>query len=156
MNAFFPGSFDPFTLGHRDVVERAAKIFDKVIVGVAAVNGKNSRATPAKRREIAEISVGDIPNVSVVTFDGLATDAAWNNDCSVILRGIRSAADADAEQRLAAVYGALSMAEVVLLFSSPKYFHVSSTAVRQLASANADLGDFVCRDAIKTIQKIYK
>ena len=142
MKAIFAGTFDPFTLGHRDIVERAAKVFGGVTVAVAEDTGKTT-APISVRLEIAKASVSGIPGVSVQAFSGLLTDyMKMQGDC-VIVRGVRNARDAEYERDLTRVYESLSGVDAVCFFTKAELEHVSSTVVRQLAELAAPLDGYV-------------
>lgn len=153
--AVFAGSFDPFTLGHKDIASRASKLFDEIIIAVAEDTGKNSQRID-KRMDIAKASVGDVENVVVTSFDGLLTDFMDKNGCNILLRGVRTAADYEYERSLMAVYRSLkSDIEIVLLPTKAEFSHISSTVVRELCALNASLGGYVDTKAEKYIRALY-
>lgn len=155
--AVFPGTFDPFTLGHFDIVERASCIFDKVIVAVAADNGKSCARALDTRMEIASVSVAKLNNVSVKSFGGFLADFATENNINVIIRGLRGGADFEYEKPLGEVYRKQNKAlECIYLISSSSVSHISSSIVRQIASLGGNLEGYVCHNAEKTISKLYK
>ena len=152
--AVFAGSFDPFTLGHKDIAERASKLFDELIIAVAADNCKNSQSLQA-RKEIVEASL-DVKNIRVVPFEGLLTDFMKNADASVLVRGVRSSTDLDYERSLMGVYRSLyPEVEVILLPARPELLHISSTVVRELCKMNVSLGGYVDAKAEKYVRGLY-
>lgn len=153
MKAVVAGTFDPFTLGHKDIVRRAAELFGSVTVAVACETGK--RAVPADiRADIARKSVSDIAGVNVEIFDGLLTDYLKGKD-AVLVRGIRNSVDLEYEKELCEVYKRLSDVKIVHLLSSPELSHISSSAVRRLAALGADISSFAAENAVSLISDIY-
>lgn len=132
--AFFAGSFDPFTIGHKSIVDRALPLFDRVIVAI----GRNTAKKPwmPLDERVAAISrvYANEPRVSVVTYDGLTAEAARTHGATALLRGVRSVADFEAERTLADVNRNLSGLESVLLYTLPELASVSSSLVRELAA----------------------
>ncbi|MCK9529242.1 MAG: pantetheine-phosphate adenylyltransferase [Thiohalobacteraceae bacterium] len=142
--ALYPGSFDPITNGHSDLVERAARIFDKVIVAVAASPKKSPLFTLEERVELArEVLVG-VPDVEVVGFDTLLADFARERGVHVILRGLRAVSDFEYEIQLAGMNRHLN-AEVETLFLTPaeSLSFISSTLVKEVAGLGGDVSAFV-------------
>lgn len=154
MKAVLAGAFDPFTAGHRDLAERAAKIFGEVIVAVAVDTGKTT-ADISDRLSIAQASVSGIQNARVVPFSGLLTEFLNANAPCVLLRGLRGVRDAEYERDLCRIYGSGSDCECVYLFSRAELEHVSSTTVRQLAELGAGLDGYAAPQAIESIKKVY-
>ena len=156
--AVFAGSFDPFTIGHYDIVCRAAKVFDKVIVGVAEdTGGKGCVLMPEQRAQIARASLLDVKNAEVKTFENFLVDFAKANGAKVIVRGVRTFADFEYEKPLGEVYRKQNKAlECIYLISSSSVSHISSSIVRQIASLGGNLEGYVCHNAEKTISKLYK
>lgn len=142
--AIYAGTFDPMTLGHLDVLERAAKIFPELIVAVAAVTGKNTQFTQDERVELVKASVGDVPGVVVEAFDGLLVDYAREQGVDVIIRGLRAFSDFEYEFQMALTNRRLAP-DIETLFLMPKqdYSFLSSTNVRQVASLGGDVSEFV-------------
>ncbi|MDE7464176.1 MAG: pantetheine-phosphate adenylyltransferase [Clostridiales bacterium] len=154
MKAVLAGAFDPFTAGHRDLAERAAKIFGDVVIAVAADTGKTT-AELLDRLSIAQASVSGINNVSVVSFSGLLTEFLNASAPCVLLRGLRGVRDAEYERDLCRIYKSGSDCECVYLFSRAELEHVSSTTVRQLAMLGAYLDGYVAPQAVGMVKKIY-
>lgn len=155
--AIFAGTFDPFTLGHFDIVERAAKIFDRVIVAIAADNGKACACSLNVRKEIASVSVKEFENVFVESFDGFLSDFAVKNKAGILIRGLRSSTDFEYERPLCEVYrGQHKEIECLYLISSRNVSHISSSIVRQIAFLGGNLECYVCKNAEQLISKSYK
>ena len=142
--AVFPGSFDPITLGHEDVVRRAAMLFDEIIIGVGVNSTKKCRFSTQQRVEMLDEVFADLSNVSVQSFEGLTATFCNNVDASWILRGVRNAADFEYESTIAQMTKSLnSSIETTIFFTSPQYSHISSTVVREIMANNGDVSDFV-------------
>ena len=139
----FPGSFDPFTLGHADIVKRALQMFDEVVVGVG-YNEQKSGWMPVEERvgKIREL-YADEPRVKVESYTGLTVDFAKEQGISTIIRGIRSAADFDYETQMADVNRQLSGIETVFLPASPQFASLSSSVVRELSHFGHDISAFL-------------
>lgn len=143
--AIYPGSFDPITNGHSDLVGRAAGIFDQVVVGVAAQSSKTGGAFTQQRRvELASEVLADLPNVVVEGFDGLLIDYVRRRGAHVLVRGLRAVSDFEYEFQLAAMNRSLQ-SEIETLFMMPgeQYTFVSSTLVKEVARLGGDVGSFV-------------
>ena len=134
MKLFFPGSFDPFTIGHADLVERALKLGCEVVVAIGINEEKKPLFSTSQRLEAIRAYYNDNPGVSVIEYKGLTVDAVRDNGCDAILRGIRSVTDYDKERNLADINHSIDGVETVLLVSSPAVQHVSSSLVRELIS----------------------
>jgi len=156
MKAVFAGTFDPFTIGHLEVVQKAVAVFDKVVIGVALDTGRQSQAPIEKRIEIVKKSIADINYVSVVPFGGLLTDFLKQQNTTFLIRGLRSEKDFLPEQSLAEVYRS-QKADInpVYFLTSPKYSYVSSGIVRELLKLNGDVSGFVCSRALSLIKTTY-
>lgn len=155
--AVFAGSFDPFTIGHYDLVKRASDVFDEVIVGVAG-NGSKKKcvATVEQRAEIARLSLFDISNVTVKIFDGLLTDFANQNGAKYLVRGIRNGVDFEYEKNLMAVYQATNPEiEIFYLISQPALSFVSSSFIKDLKLLHGEIDKYVSPCALEEILKIY-
>lgn len=131
--ALFPGSFDPVTLGHREIISRGAAIFDEVIVALGTNSKKQYRFTEAARMDMLRLAFADLENVTVKQYEGLTVAFADENKAQFILRGIRSAADLAYEQPTSLVNKHLNdKIETVYLHSFPETQHLSSTIVREV------------------------
>ena len=154
MRALFPGSFDPITLGHEDVINRASKIFDKVIVAVAEDNNKNSLLTLEQRLELVSEIYQDNPKVETVSFSGLTVEFAQKRDANIILRSIRNAIDFESELQLAKMNQAIaSSIETIFIAPSNDYQFISSTLVRQLHQLGGKMDAFVSPNVIRYLSK---
>jgi pantetheine-phosphate adenylyltransferase len=151
--ALYPGTFDPITNGHIDLVERASKLFDEIIIAVADSPKKHPHFSLKKRCEMAEQTLINIPNIKVVTFTGLLVECAKTHGASVILRGLRAVSDFEYEVQLAGMNKRLSpKIETMFISASEEYAFVSSSLVREIASLGADVSDFV-HPIVKTALK---
>ena len=140
----YPGTFDPFTTGHVDLVERAAKLFDRVIVAVAASSRKNPLFTLDERVSLTQSSTAHIDNVDVVGFDKLLTHYLEDIDETVVLRGLRAVSDFEYEFQLANMNRAMKQDfETVFLTPADHLSYISSTLVREIASLGGDVSKFV-------------
>ena len=154
MKAIFAGTFDPFTLGHRNIVERVAKLFDGVIIAVSDDTGKNT-APLSLRTDIVECAVADMSNVTVESFCGLLSDyVAKQGDC-VLVRGVRNGNDLEYERDLTAVYKSLCGVESIVLITDAAYGHVSSTVVRTVAALGGNIDGYVVTCTAKQITQVY-
>lgn len=142
--ALFPGSFDPFTLGHLDIVRRAREMFGRVVisVGINPAKATDERAIE-QRLDTIRRAVADIDGVEVMTWQGLTVDAAREAGATVMVRGVRSAADYDYERSLAELNRRISGIDTVLLVASPEYSSISSSAVRELQRFGYDTSKFL-------------
>lgn len=155
MKAIFAGAFDPFTSGHKNVVERALEVFDTVTVAVAAETGK-STASIAQRMEIAQKATSGLNGVTVESFDGLLTDYVKSiGEPCVLVRGVRSTKDVEYERDLTRVYKQLCGVQTVFIMPDAEYEHISSTTVRALAALGGELDGFVEPCTKQTIMRIY-
>lgn len=140
----YPGTFDPITNGHLDLIERATRLFDKVIVAVANSSGKNPLFDIEQRISLVEKAVADLDNVSVCGFKGLLVDLAKEKNATVLLRGLRAVSDFEYEFQLANMNRQLAPdVESLFLTPSQKYSFISSTLVREVASLGGDVSRFV-------------
>ena len=144
MTAVYPGTFDPMTLGHEDLMRRASKLFDKLIVAVAAGHHKRTMFNVDERLEIALEIAKSYGNIEVVPFRGLLRDFVVDNGGNVVVRGLRAVSDFEYEFQMAGMNRQL-MPDVETLFLTPsdQYQFVSSTFVREIASLGGDVSKFV-------------
>ena len=155
--AIYPGSFDPVTNGHLDVIKRASKLYDKVIVGVLSNSNKSPLFTDDERVEMISQATGDIPNVSVDKFSGLLVDFVTKNNASVIIKGLRTVADFEYEFQMALLNKALNPEyETVFLMTDMKYSYISSSIVKEVAKLHGDLTGFVPAQIINKIENKYR
>jgi pantetheine-phosphate adenylyltransferase len=142
--AVYSGTFDPITLGHEDVVRRAAGLFDRLIVAVAMAHHKNTRFTLAERIALAQEALADVPGVEVLPFDGLIMDFCRQHGASAVVRGIRNVTDFDYEAQMAAMNRKLNPAvETVFLLPQAQVQCISSTLVREIAKLGGDVSAMV-------------
>ncbi|MFZ4757140.1 MAG: pantetheine-phosphate adenylyltransferase [Burkholderiaceae bacterium] len=142
--AVYPGTFDPLTRGHEDIVRRAAKLFDRLVVGVAGSRAKNPIFTQEERIEIARGVLEPYPNVNVAGFSGLLRDFVRAQNAGVIVRGLRAVADFEYEFQMAGMNRYL-LPDVETIFMTPtdQYQFISGTLVREIAMFGGDVGKFV-------------
>jgi pantetheine-phosphate adenylyltransferase len=151
--AIYPGSFDPITKGHIDVLQTGTEIFDKVIIAVAKNSGKNSLLTVDERVELIKASVKDIKKVEVDAFNGLTIEYAREKGANVLLRGLRAVSDFEYEMQLSQTNSALCPEiRTVFLITKPKYNFISSSMVKDIALAHGDVSKFV-PEAVATYLK---
>ena len=145
VRAIFPGSFDPITNGHLDVIDRGMKIFDELIIAIGRSPVKNQLFTPEERVEmIAElIRERRMTGISVESFDGLTVEYAAKKKADVILRGLRSLTDVQYEFQLAMTNRAVAGIETVFIMTSEQYGFTSSTLIREIASLGGDLSNLI-------------
>ncbi len=144
ITAIYPGTFDPITLGHEDIVRRAARLFDRVVVAVADSRAKRPFFMPDERVRLATDVLADTANVSVTRFSGLLTDFVRTQNARVIVRGLRAVSDFEYEFQLAGMNRKLySELETVFLTPSDRYMFVSATLVREIALMGGDIAQFV-------------
>ncbi len=142
--AMYPGTFDPVTLGHEDLVRRAARLFDRVVVAVATNPGKDPMFSLEERVGLAEKVFADMTTVEVSGYSGLTVDFALQNDLQVILRGLRAVSDFEYEFQLANMNRHLTdEVETAFLTPTEKYTFISSSLVREVASLGGDVSEFV-------------
>ncbi|MCL4746751.1 MAG: pantetheine-phosphate adenylyltransferase [Burkholderiaceae bacterium] len=142
--AVYPGTFDPLTRGHEDLVRRAVGLFDQLIVAVAASQGKSPLFDPDERVDIAREVLSVHPNVEVTSFSGLLVNFVRSREASVVLRGLRAVSDFEYEFQLAGMNRQL-MPEIETIFMTPtdQYQFISATLVREIAMLGGDVGKFV-------------
>ena len=141
--AIFPGSFDPFTRGHLDIVERGLDIFDRIIVAVGVNSSKQGASSTADRIAAITRAVARMSDVDVIEYTGLTVDVAKKYGACAILRGIRSVADFEYERNLAELNRKISGIETVMLCADPALAALSSSAVRELRSLGHDVSPFL-------------
>lgn len=149
--AVFPGSFDPFTNGHLDIVKRCVNLFDEVIVGVGDNLSKKYWFSIEERVELARQSTARMPGVQVRALDGLLAKWCVENDVDVIVKGLRSAVDAGFELPQATVNRELGDIETILLATNPALAHISSTIVKEVAANGGDVSSMVSAGVKETL-----
>lgn len=155
--AVYPGSFDPLTLGHLDIIRRSAGIVDELVVSVLHNSAKNSLFSTDERVSMIKEVTSDIPNVKVTTFDGLLVDYVREIDASLIIRGLRAVTDFEYELQLTQTNHILNPeVETIFLTTNLQYSYLSSTIVREIASYGGDISQFVPNEFIDRIYDKYK
>lgn len=152
--AIYPGSFDPVTYGHLDIIKRSSTMFNEVIVGVLNNSAKNPLFSTEERVEMLKKATEEFANVSVICFDGLLIDYMKQNDISVIVRGLRAITDFEYELQIAQSNRKVSKETIdtVFLTTSIDYAYLSSSIVREYASYGTDVSDFVPEFVAKKLE----
>ena len=151
--AIYPGSFDPITLGHLNIIKRSSRIFDKLVVCVMVNSEKNGLFTPAERVELLQRVTGRFPNVEVDFSDQLLSEYAKSKGAHVVVKGLRAMSDFEKEFQMAHINRRLNPdLDTMFLTSSEKYTFLSSSVVKELAAYDADLSNLVPREIIGDIQ----
>jgi len=154
--ALVPGTFDPITNGHLDVISRAASIFDEVVVAVALSKKKNTLFPLETRVALVQEAVKEFPNVTAIGFDGLLTDFATEQNAHCVVKGLRAITDFEYEFQMAAMNWQLHRSvETFFIMSPPQYMYLSSSIVRELASMNGDVHKFVPAHVEEALKKAY-
>jgi len=158
VRAIFPGSFDPITNGHLDVISRAVKLFDELVIAVGRSPVKNQLFTPEERVQMIEeiIHKRKMKDVSVETFDGLTVEYAAKKKADVILRGLRSLTDVQYEFQLAMTNRAVAGIETVFIMTSEQYGFTSSTLIREIASLGGDLSNLIPENVYERLRQRFK
>ena len=142
--AIYPGSFDPFTNGHLDVVQRASRLFDRVIVAVAKSDGKHPLFLLEERKALIEQSICDMPNVEADTFDGLLVNYVEKHSAQAVLRGLRAVSDFEFEFQMALMNRKLNDSfETIFMMPKDTYTFLSSRIVKEIARLGGDVNQFV-------------
>lgn len=151
--AAYPGTFDPITNGHTDLVARATRLFDKVILAVAKDTGKNPVCGIEERVELARVALKDIPSVEIVPFEGLLMEFCRSHNASVVIRGLRAVSDFEYEFQLASMNRRLAPEiETIFLTPAEQYAFISSTLVREIARLGGDVSEFVHPEVQRLLQ----
>ena len=154
--AIYPGTFDPMTKGHVDLIERACKLFDEIVIAIAASEAKNPLFTLDERIQIAEKIFESNDKVKVVGFSGLLVDLANDNDAKILIRGLRVVADFEYEFQLANMNRAM-MPELESVFLTPKeqYSYISSSLVKEICKMGGDVSEFVDPISLSELKRKY-
>ena len=154
--AIYPGSFDPLTLGHLDMIERSAKIVDELVIGVLNNSAKNSLFSLDERVSMIKEMTESMPNVTVASFDGLLVDYMKEINATIIVRGLRAVTDFEYELQIAQTnHVEYPEAETIFLTTNLKYSYLSSSIVREFAAYGGDISNFVPPQFIDRIYEKY-
>jgi pantetheine-phosphate adenylyltransferase len=154
MKALYPGTFDPITLGHLNILEKAANTFDEVILGIAFYTNKLNYFSLDERFALCQEACSHLPNVTVKSFSGMVVDFAKKEDCPIMIRGLRAVSDFEYELSLALTNKKLNQdIETIFLVPSLRYMYLSSSMIRQLAELGGDLHDFVPPGVAKALRE---
>lgn len=152
-SAIYPGSFDPVTLGHMDIIERAAGLFDKLYIGILINRKKTPMLSLEKRIEVLKEATSHIQNVEIISFEGLLADYCRQNQIHAVIRGVRGAMDFEYELPMAQINQKLNPdTQTVFLAASPEFTYVSSSAVKELASFGGNYKDMLPEAAYRAMQ----
>ena len=138
-----PGSFDPVTNGHLDIFERAARLFDEVVVAVLVNENKKGLFSIDERIELLDAATADLPNVSTASFTGLLVDFCTANDIDAIAKGLRAVTDFDYELQMAQMNGSLTDVDTVFIPTSPEWSYLASSLVKEVAKHGGDVSGLV-------------
>lgn len=151
--AAYTGTFDPITLGHVDVIERAAALFDHVVIAVARSSGKRPMFDFDERVELTREALAHLPNISVEGFRGLIVDFAQAQEVTVLVRGVRNVTDYSYEQQMAVMNRHLNaQVDTLMMAPSPAHAHISSTLVREIASMGGDVSELVSANVLEALK----
>ena len=158
IKAIYPGTFDPITVGHLDVIERAARTYDKLIVAVMENRSKTCTFSKEERKSLIEKCCKGIPNVKVVIGEGLTVDLAAKHKCKVIVRGIRAVSDYESELALATANLTLNESiETVLMVAKPELSFLSSSIAKEIAHFGGSIKEYIPAPIISEVsKKLYK
>lgn len=152
--AIYPGSFDPVTKGHLDVLERASKMFDRVIIAVLKNSSKKSFLPVNDRVKLIKESIKDLDNVEVDSFEGLTIEYAQSKGAHFLIRGLRAVSDFEYELQLCQTNSAIAPdIDTVFLTTKPKYNFISSSIVKELSDFGTDVSKFVPKSVVEYLQK---
>ena len=155
--AIYPGSFDPVTNGHLDIISRASKLFDKVIIGISKTSSsKKYLFSDDERLKLLTGNTNDLNNVQPVIFDGLLVDYAQKMDINVIIRGLRAFSDFESEFQMSLMNRKLNT-EINTIFLMPheKYTHISSSIIKEVFSLKGDISDYIPNSVLLALQNKY-
>jgi pantetheine-phosphate adenylyltransferase len=154
--AVYPGSFDPVTFGHLDIIHRAAKVFDKLIVAVLNNTSKNPLFTVDERKELLRHVTRDIPNVEIDSFRDLLVNYLKSKNVNLVVRGLRAVSDFEYELQMASTNQKLSEeVETFFMTSKPKYSYLSSSIVKEIAKFHGPVSDLVPEEVEKALRRKY-
>ena len=157
IRAIYPGSFDPVTLGHLDIIRRASRTVNELIVGVLNNGGKTPLFTAEERVEMLREVTKDIPNVKVMSFSGLLVDFAKHTDSTVVVRGLRAISDFDYELQMAQTNRKMNPhVDTMFLATSLEYAYLSSSTVKEVAFFDGDISEFVPELVVEKVRERVK
>lgn len=157
LTAIYPGTFDPITNGHVDIIARATRMFDKVIVAIAGSSSKTTTFSTEQRTQLASSALSSLDNIIVCNFNGLVTEFAHEQGASVIVRGLRAVSDFEYEFQMASMNRQLrSEIETVFLTPAEHLSYISSSLVKEIASLGGDISKFVHEDVVAALQQQFK
>ena len=155
--ALYPGSFDPITLGHLDIIRRGAKMFDRLIVGVLVNQAKKSLFSPEERATMIREVTQDIPNVEVITFSGLTVDCCRELGVRFMLRGLRAVTDFEYELQIAQTNHLMEPeVDTVFLTTDIRYGYLSSSVVREIATYGGPIEEFLPESIVPLVRAKYR
>jgi len=155
MNAMYPGTFDPLTLGHEEIINRAAKLFDNLLVAVAVNSSKPTMFNLQDRLKLVEIVSSRYPNVTFSSYEGLTIDFANTNNTNVIVRGARNSTDFNYESQISQMNNTMDSAlESIFFIASDPFKSITSSLVRQVIDLNGDYSKFISKDVANHLGKI--
>ena len=147
--ALFPGSFDPITIAHVDILQRALPLFDKIVVGIGLNSAKQNFISAEKREEMVKTIFADMPKVDVQLYEGLTVDFCRKINAKYMVRGIRSSSDFEYERAISQINQTMMPdVETILLLSKPEYSAISSTIVRDILRNKGDISYFVPKEVM--------
>ena len=153
-SAVYPGSFDPVTLGHLDIIRRVSAVFDQLTVLVAHSNSKQQMFSPEERKQLILESLPDVSNVKVDAYSGLTVDYLKQNKCDVIIRGLRAISDFEYELVMANMNKKLAPEiETMIVFANPEYHYVSSKGIKEVAVHDGPIEKFVSPAVVKALKE---
>ena len=155
MNAMYPGTFDPLTLGHEEIINRAAKLFDNLLVAVAVNSSKPTMFNIQDRLRLVEIVSSRYPNVNFGSYEGLTIDFANTHNTNVIVRGVRNSSDFNYESQIAQMNNTMNNeSESIFFIASDPFKSVTSSLVREVINLNGDYSKFVSQEVANFLNKI--
>ena len=155
MNAMYPGTFDPLTLGHEEIINRAAKLFDNLLVAVAVNSSKPTMFNLQDRLRLVEIVSSRYPNVTFSSYEGLTIDFANTNNINVIVRGARNSTDFNYESQISQMNNTMDSAlESIFFIATDPFKSITSSLVRQVIDLNGDYSKFISKDVANHLVKI--